>query len=371
MFERIRMMVVKEFIQVFRDTRMKFFIFGAPILQTIVFGYAVTLDVNNVATAVCDMDRSYESRELVRRMESSGYFRIVDHAVSPDGAQRVMEKGNATLAVIVPSGFSKDIKRTGEPATVQLLADGTDSNSATIAIGYASLIISGYSAQMGAGAVKVRPAIVDLKVRAWYNPELRSRNYNVPGVIAIIVMLISLLLTSMAVVREKEIGTMEQLMVTPLKPVELILGKTIPFAMIGFADMFFVTAVAVHWYQIPIKGSILLLTFFTAIYLLSSLSLGLFLSTIAKTQQQAMMATFLIFAPAVLLSGFMFPVVNMPGPVQIATLANPLRHFLVLIRGVFLKGMGLDTLWPNALALFALGCVFMTLATMRFKKKLG
>jgi ABC-2 type transport system permease protein len=276
------------------------------------------------------------------------------------------------MALVINHGFSDDIKK-GKPASAQLLVDGTDSNTALIAISYAAKITAKFARDISApvSAQVARPVIVDVKTRAWYNPDLRSRNYNVPGVIAILVMLISLLLTSLAVVREREIGTIEQLMVTPLRPIELILGKTIPFALIGFFDMALVSAVAVYWYEIPIRGSMLLLTASTGLFLLSSLSFGLFISTIAKTQQQAMMATFLFFAPFVLLSGFMFPIDNMPKFFQWATLINPLRHFLVIIRGIFLKGMGLDTLWPQEAALLTLGIMFLTFSVMRFKKNIG
>lgn len=372
MIERIWRMVVKEFIQLLRDRRMKAVVFGAPIAQMLLFGYAVTTDVTNIRTAIYDGDNSYESREIVRRMIASSYFTVIKRLESPREADGVLDRGEATMALIINHGFSADIKK-GRQAATQTLVDGTDSNTALIAISYAARVAAKFSRDMKApvsmGAP--RPVIVDMKMRAWYNPDLRSRNYNVPGVIAILVMLISLLLTSMAIVREREIGTIEQLMVTPLTPVELILGKTIPFAMIGFFDMALVSTVAVYWYEIPIRGSLVLLTASTAVFLLSSLSFGLFISTIARTQQQAMMATFLFFAPFVLLSGFMFPADNMPVFFQWATLINPLRHFLVIIRGIFLKGMGLDTLWPQELALLALGMTFLAFSVMRFRKKIG
>lgn len=365
-------MVVKEFIQLLRDRRMKAVVFGAPIMQMLLFGYAVTTDVNNIRAAIYDGDNSHESREIVRRMVASGYFTIVKNMETPREADGVLDRGEATMSLIINHGFSADIK-SGQPTAAQILVDGTDSNTALIAISYAAMVAAKFSRDMKAPvfASTARPVIVDARTRAWYNPDLKSRNYNVPGVIAILVMLISLLLTSMAVVREREIGTIEQLMVTPLTPVELILGKTIPFAIIGFFDMALVSTVAVYWYEIPIRGSLVLLTASTGVFLLSSLSFGLFISTIAKTQQQAMMATFLIFAPFVLLSGFMFPVDNMPAFFQWATLINPLRHFLVIIRGIFLKGMGLDTLWPQELALLALGVAFLTFSSLRFRKKIG
>lgn len=365
--ERIKQMVIKEFIQIFRDKRMIAIVFFTPIMQLLTFGYAVTTDVNNISTAIYDLDRSYESREFVRRLESSGYFRINYSVHSPDEIQSLLDRGKVITAIQINRGFSSDLK-SGKQTEMQILVDGTDSNTATVAMDYVNRVIMKYSKEM---RKKGEDAGIDLRTRAWYNPDLRSRNYNVPGVIAIVVMLTCLLLTSMAIVREREIGTMEQLMVTPLKPFELMLGKTIPFAAIGFFDVFLVTAVGVFWFDIPIKGSFELLPLSTAAYLISVLGIGLFISTISRTQQQAMMATFLFYIPSVLLSGFMFPIENMPGIIQIATYINPLRYFLVIIRGIFLKGNGLDILWPQIISLFLLGSAVITVSSLRFKKRLG
>ncbi|MEW6740785.1 MAG: ABC transporter permease [Nitrospirota bacterium] len=368
MFERIKQMIIKEFIQVFRDRRMIAIVFFTPVMQLLAFGYAVTTDVNNISTAIYDLDKSYESRELMRRLESSGYFNIGYFADSPDEMQELLDRGRITAAIQINRGFSSDLKNKRQ-TEVQILVDGTDSNTATVAMDYANRIIMKYTKDMG--AQKIEPVKIDLRTRAWYNPDLRSRNYNVPGVIAIVIMLTCLLLTSMAVVREREIGTMEQLMVTPLKPIELMLGKTIPFAIIGFFDVFLVTMVGVFWFNIPIKGPIQLMPLATAIYLLSVLGIGLFISTISRTQQQAMMATFLFYIPAVLLSGFMFPIENMPEIIQYGTYINPLRYFLVIIRGIFLKGNGIAILWPQMLSLLLLGIIVMTLSSLRFRKRIG
>jgi ABC-2 type transport system permease protein len=381
--ERIKQMVVKEFIQIFRDRRMKAIIFVIPVIQTMVFGYAVTTDVNNIPTAVYDLDRSYESRELVRRLVASGYFSIRNYVSSPAEIQDLLDRGKVTMALQINRDFAEDLKRR-TPTSLQILVDGTDSNTATVALDYASRVI----AQFGKDLLVKNPPVppfakgwqggfgmpgvkIDLRTRAWYNPELRSKNFNVPGVIATVIMLTSLLLTSMAVVREREIGTMEQLMVTPLKPLELILGKTIPFAVIAFFDMALITSIGVLKFDIPIRGSILLLPVATAIYLLSVLGIGLFVSTIARTQQQAMMATFLFFMPAILLSGFVFPIENMPLIFQYVTYMNPLRYFLVIIRGLFLKGNGVGILWPQMVSLFVLGIVVLALSSLRFRKRLG
>lgn len=365
--ERIKQMVIKEFIQIFRDKRMIAIVFFTPIMQLLGFGYAVTTDVNNISTAIYDLDKSYESREVVRRLESSGYFRVKYSADSPSEIQSLLDRGKVITAIQINRGFSSDLKM-GKQTEMQILVDGTDSNTATVAMDYVNRVIMKYSKEM---RKKRDDSVIDLRTRAWYNPDLRSRNYNVPGVIAIVVMLTCLLLTSMAIVREREIGTMEQLMVTPLKPFELMLGKTIPFAAIGFFDVFLVTAVGVFWFDIPIKGSFELLPMSTAAYLISVLGIGLFISTISRTQQQAMMATFLFYIPSVLLSGFMFPIENMPAIIQFATYLNPLRYFLVIIRGIFLKGNGLDILWPQIISLLLLGSAVITVSSLRFKKRLG
>jgi ABC-2 type transport system permease protein len=369
MIERIKTIVIKEFIQTFRDKRMRFFLFGPPVIQLFMFGYVVTTDVDNIPTALFDLDRSQESRELARRLESSGYFTILYRAQSADEIGALLDRGKVLCALQINRGFQKDLRRK-MPTEVQVIVDGTDSNSALIALGYVNNVIAGFAAGHAPPAA-VPAAGIDVRTQAWYNPDLRSRNYNVPGVIASIIMLICLILTSMAVVREREAGTMEQLMVTPIKPLEFMLGKTIPFAAIGFFDMFLVTVVGVLWFQVPIRGSLLLLLAATAIYLLSVLGMGLFISTVSKTQQQALMATMLFNMPAFLLSGFAFPIENMPLFFQYVTYVNPLRYFLVIIRGVFLKGNGFGILWPHMAALLVLGLTVITLSSLRFRKRLS
>ncbi len=367
MFERIKQMVIKEFIHILRDRRMKAIVFVVPFLQTLVFGYAVTTDVSNVPAAIYDLDRSLESRELVRRMTASGYFQVLFRPESAAAVQDLLDRGKVTLALQINRGFSADL-RSSKPTAIQVLVDGTDSNTATVAMDYASRIITKFA--LDESGVRA-PAMVDVRALAWYNPDLKSKNYNVPGVIAMVIMLTSLLLTSMAIVREREVGTMEQLMVTPLTPLELILGKTIPFALIAFFDMVLITAFGVLTFNIPVRGPLVLLPLSTAIYLLSVLGIGLFISTIARTQQQALMAGFLFYMPAVLLSGFMFPIENMPAFFRFLTYANPLRYFLVIIRGLFLKGNGLSILWPQMAALLVLGAAVITLSSLRFRKRLG
>lgn len=376
MYERLKHMLIKEFLQIFRDPKMRGIIFVMPVLQVLVFGYAVTLDVEHIRTAIYDLDNSVASREFVARFERSGYFDVVERVQSAVVLKRLIDRGEIAAAFQINSGFADDLRR-GKIAEVQLIIDGTDSNTAGVVLDYSGkiamqlsqdVLITRFSRVRGAFET---PGRVELKTRTWFNENLESRNFYVPGVIAIVVMLITLMLTSMAVVREKEIGTIEQIMVTPITPIEFILGKTLPFALIGFADVVLVTVVGVFWFEVPIQGSLLLLFGATALYLMTTLGIGLLISTVSRTQQQAMMSAFFFYFPAVLLSGFMFPIANMPQVVQWLTYLNPLRYFLVVVRGIFLKGVGPEILWPQMLALAVLGIAMLWLASSRFRKTLA
>ena len=376
MFERIRQMLVKEFIQVFRDPRMRTVIFIIPCVQTIIIGYAVTLDVRDVRTAVYDLDNTQQSRDVVAAFVHSGYFRVVEYVDSEDRARELVDRGRVSMVLQMNRGFSEELQA-GRTAQVQVIVDGTDSNTAGIVLGYAGRITAALSERIVVDrfarltGMHREANLVDLRSRAWFNENLESRNYFVPAVIVVVVTLVTLLLTSMAVVREKEIGTMEQIMVTPITPVEFVLGKTVPFALIGFADVIIVTLVGTLWFGVPVRGSLLLLMFATGLYLMTTLGAGLLISTISQTQQQAMMSTFLFFFPAMLLSGFAFPIANMPQVVQWLTLANPLRYFLVIVRGIFLKGVGADVLWRELATLAGMGISTLWLVSRRFHKTLA
>lgn len=376
MFERIKRMLIKEFIQIFRDPKMKGIIFLMPILQALIFGYAVTTDVEHVTTAVYDLDNSVASRELVARFVESGYFNVVEYVNSEDRARDLVDQGNARAVIRMNRGFEENL-RAGRTAQIQLIVDGTDSNTAGVVLDYGAKIVSQFSQKILVTRLTQlegsfqKPSQVNMQTRSWFNENLESRNFYVPGVIAIIVMLITLMLTSMAVVREKEIGTMEQIIVTPITQIEFILGKTIPFALIGFADVILITVIGVFWFEVPIRGSLLLLFVATALYIMTTLGVGLYISTVSQTQQQAMMSTFFFYFPAVLLSGFMFPIANMPVVVQWLTYLNPLRYFLVIIRGIFLKGIGSEILWPQMFVLAIMGVVTLWLASRRFQKTMS
>ena len=375
MFERIHRLLVKEFIQTFRNPRTKFVIFLAPIIELLVFGYSVTMDLRNVRLAVYDLDNSVASRELVSRFVQSGYFDIVEYVTDDARARDVLDREKARAVLRLNKGFQEKLQA-GRQAPVQLILDGTNSNTAGIVLNYSAKITAQYSQEL-LNTRLVRnlgrmPSLgrVELETRAWFNENLNSRNFYIPGVIAMIVTVVTLLLTSMAVVREKEIGTMEQLLVTPIRPIEFILGKTLPFTVIAFADVLLVTLIGVFWFDVPIRGSLPLLFLATALYLMTTLGLGLFISTISQTQQQAMMGAFFFFFPAFLLSGFVFPIANMPEVVQWLTLLNPLRYFLEIIRALFLKGVGIGILWPQFAALAVLGVAILGLTSSKFKKTL-
>ena len=372
MFERVKHMLIKEFIQVFRDPRMRIVIFVIPCFQVFVISYAVSTDVKHVRTAVYDLDNSQASRDLAARFIQSGYFDVTDRVGDDKRAQYLIDRSDVSVVLRFNHGFAEDLSA-GRTARLQILIDGTDSNTAAIVASYATQIATAYSEAVlteRAAGTAGKTGRFQLLTRAWFNENLDSRNYFVPGVVVIVVGLATLLLTSMSVVREKEIGTMEQIMVTPITPTEFILGKTIPFAVIGFMDVTLVTLIAVFWFEVPMRGSVLLLFISTGLFLMTTLGLGLFISTISQTQQQAMMTTFFIFFPAMLLSDFNFPIANMPPVVQWLTVVNPIRYFLAIIRSIFLKGVGIEVLWPQMLPLLLIGLSMLFLAVRRFHKTL-
>lgn len=370
MLRRIHRMIIKEFIQTFRDKRNWVFLFVIPVVQLAIIGYVVTTDVTNITTALYDLDNSAESRELSRRLRASGIFFITHTPRSHLEIAELLDKGIVLCAIQINDGFSRDLKK-GLSADIQVIVDGTDSNTAMVANGYINKLLQKYSADMAVPAIAARQTGLDIRTRFWYNPDLKSRYFNVPGVIATIIMITCITLTATAIVREREKGTMEQLMVTPIRPIELMLGKTLPFALIGLMDMALVTVVGVLWFGVPIRGSLLLLLLGTCFYLMSILGIGLFISTISRTYQQAIMSIMFFNMPAILLSGFMFPIENMPDIFQYLTYLNPLRYFLIIIRGIFLKGTGFDVLWPQVGALLLIGVTIIMISSLRFRKRLG
>ena len=371
--ERLLCVIKKEFIQIFRNSKMRAIVLVMPLLQSMVFGYAVTTDVKHVDTAVYDQAQTPESRDLIDRFIHSGYFSVKKVIRSDQEMDEVIDRGEVAAILRVPPDFSGKLA-TGTTAAIQIVVDGTDSNTAGVVLNYAGSIIRNDAVEIlrkrtgGAGRETIG---VNLQTRAWFNANLTSRNFYVPGVIASIVMLVTLLLTSMSVVREKEMGTMEQIVVTPITSAEFILGKTMPSIILGFINMIFVTLISVFWFDIPVRGNMVTLLVANGFYLMTTIGTGLYISTISATQQQAMMSAFFFYLPAVLLSGFMFPIANMPEAVQVFTYLNPLRYFLIIIRGIFLKGVGVAVLWPQMLALLILGSLVLTLAVKRFHKNIA
>ncbi len=375
MFNRVRYLFVKELIQVLRDKRLRMTLIFPPLFQLFIFGYAANMDVKNIRTAVRDLDQSVESRDLIARFSSSKYFDIVSFPQSPKEIESLIKKGDIALSIEIPSDFSRKLKK-GDTASVQILIDGTESNTAMIALGYISRILSDYSTMVlvkrlnRAGMIGFEEAGVEVQHRTWFNPNFESRLFFIPGVIASIAFLVPIILTAMAVVREREIGTLEQIMVTPLRPWELVVGKTLPFALLGLLDVIMIALIGVFWFEVPLRGNPFILLLGNVLFLMSSVGIGLFISTISSTQQQAQISTFFFSMPAFILSGFVFPLENLPAWIRYLTYANPLRYFLVIIRGVFLKGNGLDILWPQMLALAILGGLMILMSSLRFQKRL-
>jgi drug efflux transport system permease protein len=380
--QRLACLVRKEFFELRQNPRLFGIVIVAPIIQLTMLGYAATTDVKNVPVVVADGDRSPASRNLIARFDASPNFTIVDTVTTVAEVDRYLQTGNAWIALAIPAGYGTAV-RAGRPVALQVIADGSDSNSTTVALGYATALVGEYAAQLTAVSPPSPAATagqvdapapagpgIDLRVRVWFNSQLESRFFMIPGVLALLLLLVTANLAAMAIVREKELGTLEQLNVTPLRRWELIVGKLLPYGVIALVDVLLVTAVAVFWFEVPLRGSFALLIAMSLIYVLCTLGLGLFISTISDTQQQAMMtATFFFLTPMIYLSGFIFPIENMPQVIQYATYLIPLRYFLVIVRGIFLKGVGLDLLWPQAAAMAAWGLIVLALAVMRSRKR--
>jgi len=379
-FLRLRVLLHKELLQALRDPRLRVLLFVPPLAQLVAFGYAANLDLKNIPIALYDEDQSVVSRELAFAFTSSEYFKIVEHIEKPGEMAGLLDKGKVKAILHLGTDLARRVN-SNRTALVQVIVAGTNSNTASLVQSYALQILETFNRSRLAIRLDRNPAlrkvipagsegIVQADIRVWYNTELLSRNFYVPGIIALVIMVATLNLTAMSVVREKEVGTMEQIMVTPIRPAEFILGKTIPFAMIAIIQVALVSGVGVFWFGVPMRGSLALLFVSLLIYLLSFLALGLFISTISRNQMQALVTTFFFTFPIILLSGFIFPIANMPKLVQWVTYINPLRYFLVIIRDLFLKGAGLDVLWPQMLALLAIGLGVISLAVRRVSKTL-
>jgi len=368
--------IKKEFLQLKRDPKMFAIVLIAPVIQLVFLGYAVNMDVEKVPTVIFDQDRTEASRNLLQKFSGNRYFEFVNQVDNYDDFQSNIESGEAWLGIVIPYNFEKSIEK-NETAKLQAIFDGSDGNKASIISGYLQKVISNYSVELldlkmkKYGRFKSPISTVELETRAWYNPELVTRDYMVPGIVGLLLSIITLILTSLAIVKEREIGTLEQIIVTPIKPTQLILGKLIPFAILGFMAVIIVLISMTFIFDLPPRGSISLLFFSTFLYLLSSLGLGIFVSTISKTQQQAMMlAIFVVLLPMVFLSGFAFPIENMPNIIQGITYIIPLRYFMTIIRGIILKGIGFSELWFELSMLLGMGILVLTFSSLRFKKRM-
>lgn len=376
MLSRLKQMLIKEFIQVLRDKRMRFILIGPPVLQMLIFGYAATFEIHHVPMAVVDLDNSQQSRELISRFHSSEYFDVREQLNSAREAQGAIEQGAAMVVLRIDAGFSQDLLK-GKTAPVQVIVDATNSNSALIASGYVSQIVLGFSQEMQRERVgRIAPQFLDaaprveLEQRPWYNPDLRSRWFFVPGIVGSLTVVLVITLTAFAVVREREIGTLEQMMVTPIRPTEFILGKTLPFFLIGLLDVSLIATIGSLWFRVPFRGHLSVLAVGTVLFLLCMLGVGLLISTVSSTQQQAMVTAFFFIMPTITFSGFGFPISTMPLWLQDLTYLSPLRYFLIVLRGSFLKGVGMEVLWPQMAAMAGLGTALLLLAILRFHKAL-
>jgi drug efflux transport system permease protein len=372
---RIVQVVWKEVIQIRRDRRMFGIVLLMPVLELFIFGYVVATEIENVALAVCDYSQSAESRAYVDQLTESGYFRISAQCRGVNDADRLLDRGAAKLVLAIPPDFAEQLRR-GKPVQVMAAVDGSNSNTATIALGYLEQITLSQSVDVqlvdrSTGAsTNARHPVVAVEPRAWFNPELRSVNFMVPAIICVLLMESLVILTAMAIVREKEHGTMEQLIVTPIRPFELILGKAIPFIGLGYVNVAIVILVGTFWFQVKIAGSIVLLLALTGLFIVTCLGMGLLVSAISNTQQQASMTGQFVLLPSMFFSGFMFPIASMPPIVQKATYIIPLRYFIGISRGIFLKGAGWAELRDEAVILAIYGVAIITVATLFFRKQI-
>ncbi len=376
MFSRISHILTKEFIHLWRDKWDRFRLIVPPIIQILLFGYAATFEVYHVSTAVLDLDHTQESRELIARFTSSNRLNIVQLAQSQDEVEATIDRSDAAVALVIHAGFA-NLLRKGQAAPLQVIVDGTNSNTALIALGYINTIAAQFSLDYVSDLAERTQGIRDMKQvqvaivqRPWFNPDFNGRWFFVPGLIATITLVMLVNLTAFAVVREREVGTLEQIMVSPIRPAEFILGKTVPFFVVGLGIAGLITIVGILWFQVPFVGNPFVFIFGTMLYLLSLLALGLLISTVCATQQQAYATNFFVVNPLFTLSGFSFPISSMPDVLQWMTYANPLRYYLIIIRGTFLKGVGIAILWPEFLAMAMIAAALLTFSILRFRKSL-
>jgi len=373
--QAILYLIQKEFRQIFRDRAMLFILFFAPLVQMTVLGFAITVDVKNVRTLIVDYDRSPTSREIGRKFEHNPYFSVVGYSPDQQTMRRHIDDWDAQMAIVIPPDFSRDLIRQIFPE-IQVIVDGVDGNTAGVALGYARGVLADYATEVIAsdlrfGARMQEASLIKPQTRMWYNLDLESKEYMVPGLIAVLLTMISMFLSSMGLVREKEIGTLEQLMVTPIKSWQLIIGKVLPFLILGFVELALMLGVAFVVFQLEVAGSVTLLFALSALYLLSTLGLGIFVSTLAHTQQQAMFISWFFMIFMIFMSGFFFPIENMPPFIQKLTYLDPMRYFVTILREIFLKGSSAGFLKIQILAMTGFGILILGLSSLKFRKRIS
>ena len=373
---RLRQMLIKEFIQVYRDPRMRFVLVMPLIVQILLYGYAANYTVRHVATTIVDLDHSQESRELVAHFDANRYFQVVAQPSSGGELHELIDHGEVAVVIQILPGFARKIRK-GQSAPVLAALDGTNSNTALLALGYINEIGRRYALayrndylERRAPQLLATMPSIEFEQRPWFNDGLNSQWFFIPGTIGLLMMAVVVSMTAFTIVRERELGTLEQIMVTPLRPFEFILGKTIPNFLIALAQLAMITVIGVLWFQVPFRGAVGMLLLGSLLYLISILAIGLLISTISATQQQALVASFFVVLPASILSGFSFPISSMPPILQKLTYADPLRYYLVVVRSVFLKGIGLNVLWPQMAAMGLLGSALLAISVMRFRKRI-
>jgi ABC-2 type transport system permease protein len=368
-------MIKKEFIEIKRSKLIALLII-APIIQVIIFGYVATTDIKNVKTVICDRDNSSLSRKLSEKFLNSEYFKVVDYVQDEKKIDELISKNKAVIGINIPERFSENIKK-GKKTSVQLIIDGTDSNMSTISLSRAIMIINAFSEDCFKEKIEIMKKIIGgipslvMEERVWYNPELKSANTMVPGVAGLILTIVTLAITAVAIVREKETGNIEQIIVTPIKPAEIIAGKVIPYIIIALLDVILNTLASILVFRINFEGSFTLLIALSLFMIFANLGIGIYVSTISSTQQQALLSSIFFAVPSILLSGFLFPIKNMPEILQLLTYLIPMRYYMVILRGIFLKGLTFFELLPQTLALLIFGIIIFTLAIKQFRKTIG
>lgn len=370
---KILHIIKKEFLQIRRDRPMMALLFLVPIIQLLILGYAVSTDVKNISLAVCDMDNTSISRELIDRFRNSKYFRLRYYERSEGRIGKYLDDGRASMALVIPRRLSNNLAQS-MPSRIQILVDGQDSNTSTVALGYVQGILENYLknrlSNAGTELYGQGLHLIEPDIRIWYNEDLKASHFMIPGIVVFLITMVTSLISAMGLVREKEIGTLEQLVVSPLKKHEILIGKMIPYSMVGYIELVLGVGFARIWYGIPILGNLGLFALFILVFLFTTLGIGLLVSASAQTQQQAMFMTFFLLFFFIVMSGFIFPIENMPRIMRILSYLDPMRYLILATREIFIKGAPLRFLYSQGLALVAFSAVIFTFSVWRFQRRI-